>query len=222
MRSPIWLSHVAGALLCVVLPAGAQQAANSQPRQRNVITAEEIERLNAVEDAYQVVLRLRPEFLRAKPRAQLRSPGATERQMPQDLGGSKVGPSSFSARAAATGAAPNPDAPEFTNGQVSGRATAPGGGGASAPGAAGGGPSAPIGSSIRSNAPGAPNGDAEPFRTEDTGITVYVGNVMYGGADELTRVLAANVLEIRYLSPSEAQFRFGPRHDAGVIVVTLK
>jgi hypothetical protein len=222
MRSPIWLSHVAGALLCAVLPAGAQQAANSQPRQRNVITAEEIERLNAVEDAYQVVLRLRPEFLRAKPRAQLRSPGATERQMPQDLGRSKVGPPSFSARAAATGAAPNPDAPEFTNGQVSGRTTSPGGGGANAPGVAAGGPGAALGSSIRSNAPGAPNGDAEPFRTEDTGIAVYVGNVMYGGADELTRVLAANVREIRYLSPSEAQFRFGPRHDAGVIVVTLK
>ena len=222
MRSPSWLSHVAGALLCAVLPAGAQQAANSQPRQRNVITAAEIERLSAVEDAYQVVLRLRPELLRAKPRAQLRSPQATELQMPQDLGASKMGPPGFNARAGATGAAPNPDAPEFTNGQVSGRATAPGGGGASAPGAAGGGPSAPIGSSIRSNAPGAPTGDAEPFRTEDTGIAVYVGNVMYGGAEELTRVLAANIREIRYLSPSEAQFRFGPRHDAGVIVVTLK
>ena len=61
-----------------------------------------------------------------------------------------------------------------------------------------------------------------PSYTDENGIVVYVGNTMLGGVEELTRLLAANVREIRYLSPTEAQFRFGPRHDAGVIVVTLK
>ena len=60
----------------------AQQAATQQPRQRNVITAEEIERLNSVEDAYQVVLRLRPEFLRVRARSQIRSPMPTPGEGP--------------------------------------------------------------------------------------------------------------------------------------------
>jgi hypothetical protein len=61
-----------------------------------------------------------------------------------------------------------------------------------------------------------------PSYTDESGIAVYVGSMKQGGVEELTRLLATDIREIRYLSPTEAQFRFGPRHDAGVILVTLK
>jgi hypothetical protein len=50
---------------------------------------------------------------------------------------------------------------------------------------------------------------------------VYVGNTEIGGVEELTTLAASAIKEIRYLRPSDAQFRFGPRHSGGAIVVTL-
>jgi hypothetical protein len=61
-----------------------------------------------------------------------------------------------------------------------------------------------------------------PSYTDESGIAVYVGSMQQGGVEELTRLLAADIREIRYLNPTEAQFRFGPRHGGGVIMVTLR
>jgi hypothetical protein len=44
-----------------------------------------------------------------------------------------------------------------------------------------------------------------PSYTEENGIAVYVGNVKYGGVEELTRLLAADITEIRYLSSASAR-----------------
>jgi hypothetical protein len=54
-------------------------------------------------------------------------------------------------------------------------------------------------------------------------VVVYVGQMLLGGVEELTSVAATTVEEIRYLSPSEAQMRFGTRQGgAAVILVTLR
>jgi hypothetical protein len=217
-RSLVCPAVIAGVLLTGAIPAAAQQTATEQPRQRNVITAEEIERLTGVEDAYQVVLRLRPEFLRSRARPQLRAAMATERNTRQDLGAPSIR-NQPSLSITGTGEAPNPDAPEFGNDRVSGRTASRGGG---SPSARTPRSSTPVSTAVGLAPPGAPDGEAEPSRGEESPIAVYVGNMMFGGVEELTRVLAANVREIRYLNPSEAHFRFGPRYDAGVIVVTLR
>ena len=62
------------AIVCFALPAGGPMRAAAQQtaqelRRRDVITRQEIEGVQ-VEDAYQVVLRLRPEFLNRASRAQ--------------------------------------------------------------------------------------------------------------------------------------------------------
>jgi hypothetical protein len=193
MRSPIWLSHVAGALLCAVLPAGAQQAANSQPRQRHVITAEEIERLNAVEDAYQVVLRLRPEFLRAKPRAQLRSPGATEHPAGQPGGETASGSDAYS--------------PQFDV-ERSGRATANADG--------------PVGFATGARTVSGTAPMATPVEQGRDSVLVYIDHLAAGGPEELTTIPARDVQEIRWLRPADAQQRFGMRHRGTVIAVMLQ
>jgi hypothetical protein len=211
---------VAGVVLSAALPMAAQQTAKPHSKQRNVITAEEIEALQGVEDAYQVVLRLRPEFLRVRARSQFRTP------VPDPLdedGGRRAGPVSSAptlsvtrAPAGGAGRAPDPDAPEFTSGRTSGGTAGQSQQPSSRSGTAVG------GGSLTGGAPEARVGMMGPSYTDESGIAVYVGNVKYGGVEELTRLLAADITEIRYLSPSEAQFRFGPRHDAGVIIVTLK
>ena len=209
---------VAGVLLSAGLPAVAQQAAAPQPRQRNVITAEEIAALQGVEDAYQVVLRLRPEFLRVRARSQFRAPIPGPEEQDMGLAGrSSTSPTLSVARAPAGGGgkAPNPDAPEFTSGRSAGTGGARSGASSRSGSATGGG-------SLTGGAPEEKVGMMGPTYTEEGGIAVYVGNMMQGGVEELTRLLAADIQEIRYLSPTEAQFRFGPRHGAGVIMVTLK
>jgi hypothetical protein len=209
---------VAGVLLSAGLPLVAQQGAKPRPGQRNVITAEEIAALQGVEDAYQVVLRLRPEFLRVRARSQFRAP--VPDPMDQDVG--RSGPASSAptlsvARAPTSGGgkAPNPDAPEFTSGRT-------GGGGGAQPSASSRSGAAVGGGSLTGGAPEARVGMMGPSYTEESGIAVYVGSMKQGGVEELTRLLAGDIQEIRYLSPTEAQFRFGPRHDAGVIMVTLR
>ncbi len=51
---------------------------------------------------------------------------------------------------------------------------------------------------------------------------VFVDGTEMGGLDELARIQSITVEEIRYLSGSEAQTKYGPRFPAGVIEVTLK
>ena len=58
--------------LAMVLAACASSGARTAPRERNVISAEEIATLTVM-DAYEVVEKLRPEFLRARGVGSLRS-----------------------------------------------------------------------------------------------------------------------------------------------------
>jgi hypothetical protein len=51
---------------------------------------------------------------------------------------------------------------------------------------------------------------------------VFVDGTEMGGVDELRRIQSTMVEEIRYLSGSEAQTKYGPRFPAGVIEVRLK
>ncbi len=51
---------------------------------------------------------------------------------------------------------------------------------------------------------------------------VFVDGTEMGGIDELHRIQSITVEQIRYLSGSEAQTKYGPRFPAGVIEVTLK
>lgn len=192
---------LAGLAMAGAMPLPAQQAS----RQRDVITREEIEPLQ-VEDAYQVVLRLRPEFLRRPTVART----TTQSVMAQDAGAPGAGPGGRTVvtRVTRSPQPPDPNAPEFDREGRSGRSTRTGGAGGDA---------APAGGSDL--AFGVMGG---PVLTQETSLAVYVGSVLFGGVEELTRLPARDVKEIRYLKPSEAQFRFGPRHGAGVIVVTLE
>jgi hypothetical protein len=194
------------------MPTAAQQAA--QPvRQRDVITREEIEAVQ-VEDAYQVVLRLRPEFLNRASRPQP-SVGLSATSADPDEVGSHSGNSSSPSPGGfvtATRRAPDPDAPEFDREGASGRtAQAPAGGGGFAGSVTQGGGRAAqrMAAGLRSGA--------------KTSVVVYVGSMLLGGIEELTTLPTVGLQEIRFLSPSEAQFKFGPRHGAAaVILVTLK
>jgi hypothetical protein len=53
-------------------------------------------------------------------------------------------------------------------------------------------------------------------------IVVYLDNSRLGGIETLTMVQTGNVVEIRYLSASEATTRFGTGNAAGAIVITTK
>jgi hypothetical protein len=197
--------------ITVAVCLGTNQAgrAQDQPRTRDVITREEIEATH-VEDAYQLVVRLRPEFLQRGQRekgtagvagSDLDTDPETENEHFKDgrARGSAVVPAT---RRATTAVAPY--SPEFDRG----------GNGAGS-------------STTRAAAPAA----ADPaltgvnrrrtLRGPRTAVIVYVGNVPLGGVEELATLPASGVKEIRYLSPSDAQLKFGPRHGAAVILVTL-
>ena len=51
---------------------------------------------------------------------------------------------------------------------------------------------------------------------------VFVDGTEMGGTDELRQIASNTVEEIRYLSGSDAQTKYGPRFPAGVLEVTLK
>jgi hypothetical protein len=53
-------------------------------------------------------------------------------------------------------------------------------------------------------------------------LTVFVNGNEAGSTEELTRIQSNQVEEIRYLSGSEAEQRYGSRYAAGVIQVKLK
>jgi hypothetical protein len=215
---PTTLAAVYFALAGVVpTPTAAQQTA--QPaRQRDVITQQEIEAVH-VEDAYQVVLRLRPEFLNRASRSPtslgLSATNSVPSDDPEEVGGhfdatSSPSPAGF---VTATRQAPDPDAPEFNRDGsqgASGRAARAPAGGAIA------------GSAARGGARPAQRMGADWRRGTKSSVVVYVGSMLLGGIEELTTLRAVDLQEIRFLSASEAEFKFGPRHGAAVILVTLK
>jgi hypothetical protein len=53
-------------------------------------------------------------------------------------------------------------------------------------------------------------------------VMVYVDGTRVGGVQELKRIPSQDVKEIRFLSASDAQQRYGTGHAAGAIQVTLK
>ena len=54
------------------------------------------------------------------------------------------------------------------------------------------------------------------------GVLVYVNGVQRGGASALNEVRATQLLELQYLRPSDATQRYGPNHENGAILITLK
>lgn len=164
----------AAAVLAGVVPVAGQQVSASANRDRRVITTEEIEKAQST-DAYQVVEKLRPEFLRRMSR-------------PQTLGGGVRGQGGSVSRG--------------------GGGTGGGMGGGTGGGAGGGG-----------DPPSDPGySQPEPART----AAVFVDGTEMGGVEELQRLQSNIVEEIRYLSGSDAQTKYGPRFSAGVIEVKLK
>ena len=165
----------AAAVLAGVVPVAGQQVSASANRDRRVITTEEIEQAQST-DAYQVVEKLRPEFLRRMSR-------------PQTLGGGDRGRGG-------------------TNRNPGGGGGGTGGG----TGTTGGG----TGGETMQPDPGFSQPD--PPRT----AAVFVDGTEMGGVEELQRLQSNLVEEIRYLSGSDAQTKYGPRFSAGVIEVKLK
>ncbi len=51
---------------------------------------------------------------------------------------------------------------------------------------------------------------------------VYVNNARYGGVESLVNISTLNVLEIRFLQPSEATTRFGTGHTGGAFLINVK
>ena len=165
----------AAAVLAGVVPVAGQQVSASANRDRRVITTEEIEQAQST-DAYQVVEKLRPEFLRRMSR-------------PQTLGGGDRGRGGTVSR---------------------------GGGGGGGMGGGAGGTGGGTGANETQPDPG--YSQPEPART----AAVFVDGTEMGGVEELQRLQSNIVEEIRYLSGSDAQTKYGPRFSAGVIEVKLK
>ena len=163
------LGLLAVATLVGVVPAGGQQVSTPANRNRRVITTEEIEQAQET-NAFQVVEKLRPEFLRRM--SQRHTLGA---------GGAAAG--------------------------AGGRTY---GGGAGATGGAGG------------ATPAEDQGSAYAQPATPATAAVFVDGTEMGGLEELREIPSNTVEEIRYLSGSDAQTKYGPRFPAGVIEVTLK
>ncbi len=167
----------AAAVLAGAPAAQAQQVSEKSNRDRKVITTEEIEAAQG-STAYQVVERLRPEFLRRMSRPQA-APGGLV--VSRGGGGSTRG----------------------------GSATAGGGSpGAGARGASG----------------QSQNDETEQlFETpQQRTAAVFVDGTEMGGVEELQRIQANMVEEIRYLTGPDAGAKYGPRFSAGVIEVKLR
>ena len=84
------------------------------------------------------------------------------------------------------------------------------GGGAGATGSAGG------AGATEDQGPAYSQPDPQPT------AAVFVDGTEMGGIEELRQIQSNTVEEIRYLSGSDAQTKYGPRFPAGVIEVTLK
>jgi len=179
------LGLLAVAMLIGVVPTGGQQVSTPAKRDRRVITAEEIEQAQEM-NAFDVVQKLRPEFLRRlSDVSTLRGAGG------RAIGG---GGTATGAGGTATGAG----------------GTATGAGGQTYGGAGGSG-------AMGQPYPGTHEPDARP-----TGGVFVDGTEMGGGIDELRQIPASTVEEIRYISPSDVDMRYGSRFPNGVIAVKLK
>jgi len=55
-----------------------------------------------------------------------------------------------------------------------------------------------------------------------TQIAVYLDGTRFGGIETLSLIEATPILEIRFLSASEATFRFGTGNSGGAIVITTR
>jgi hypothetical protein len=172
--SPV-LGLAAVAVLVSVLPSAAQQVTTSVNRDRRLITTEEIHDANT-SDTYQVVEKLRPEFLLRMSHEQTLGGGGR---------GSGVGRGGMSRGAGAGG----------------------GGGGGGGGGMGGQGQQQDQGYSQQDPAPT---------------TAVFIDGTQMGGVEELKLLQSSLVEEIRYLSGSEAQTKYGPRFPSGVIEVKLK
>ena len=53
-------------------------------------------------------------------------------------------------------------------------------------------------------------------------VRVYLDGTSLGGIDSLRGIHTDNVQSIQYLDERRASYRFGPGHEQGVILVTLK
>ena len=51
-------------------------------------------------------------------------------------------------------------------------------------------------------------------------VAVYLDDLLFGNAESLRDIPLGRVRLIRYVSPSDASFRFGGSHPAGAILVT--
>jgi hypothetical protein len=167
--SPV-LGLAAVAVLVSVLPSAAQQVTTSANRDRRLITAEEIHDAST-SDTYQLVEKLRPEFLLRMSHAQTLGGGGR---------GIGVGQGGMSRGAGAGG----------------------GGGG--------------MGGQGQQQDQGYSQQDPPPT------TAVFVDGTQMGGVEELRMLQSSLVEEIRYLSGSEAQTKYGPRFPSGVIEVKLK
>ena len=58
--------------------------------------------------------------------------------------------------------------------------------------------------------------------TGSTLPVVYLDNIRFGALSNLQNIMAEQVAEIRYLSPSDATFRFGGNHTGGAILIKSK
>jgi hypothetical protein len=181
------LGFLAVAMLIGVVPADGQQVSTHAKRDRRVITAEEIEQAQET-NAFEVVQKLRPEFLHRM--SQLNTLRA---------GGTAIGPGGTAASAGGTATGTGSTA-AGTGGQTYG--------GAAGGGAAGGGMEQPL----------AGNSQPDPKPTGG----VFVDGTEMGGIDELRQIPASTVEEIRYVSASDVNMRYGSRFPNGVIEVTLK
>ncbi len=63
-------------------------------------------------------------------------------------------------------------------------------------------------------------GHSQPEAQPTAGV--FVDGTEVGGIEELRQIQSNTVEEIRYLSGTDAQTKYGPRFPAGVIEVTLK
>jgi hypothetical protein len=110
---------VAGLALAAAfaVPAAIAQQTSQPARQRDVITREEIERAQ-LKDAYQVVLRLRPEFLQRADRPQ---PSASASDDDPGNGSTTFGRGTVVGSYAPAGRTTNPYSPEFDRGRPAAR-----------------------------------------------------------------------------------------------------
>ena len=74
--------------------------------------------------------------------------------------------------------------------------------------------------------PGGEDPTASPYDEQRNAsplkLTVFVDQTEMGGVEELQRLRNDEIQEMRFLSGSDAQQRYGPRFAAGVIQVLLK